>query len=662
MSIRNKMLLFIGIPVLVVVMLLASIAYQYSNNLLLQESLELMKETSERHGADIRTLLSEKKGYIDIISTDIEKDIPSKENLEKTLTFFTNTRADITDFFMGYEDKSFVDGAGWVAPKEFDPTARGWYIDAIKTGTIILSKPYRTSSDGKMVLTAAKEIKDKGKRIGVLGIDIAFDSIFNIVTDIKVMETGSAFLVDENGDFIAHKDYTPEDNFFTVENGKFQSVRGRLLSGKTEFYETKIDGNDLLFVSSPISGTTWTIVTSVPKSEVLAPSSHLGRFMIVVGLTSAFLVLVIIFVVAVSVARPIKLLSQQIERIGSYDLHRDENAPAILYAKSKGEIGTIARSLMKVETTIKEIMSELSEMAERLTASSEELTATSQQATYSAEEVAHNVNTISQSAETQAEEMERGTSAMNVMKGALAENDVAIRDLNATVNNVMTAREQGVVAVQQLVQTNEKVQQSSDAVMQVIIDTNQSANQIEAASDMIKSIAKQTNLLALNAAIEAARAGDAGRGFAVVADEIRELAEQSTKFTEDIREIVSGFNDKTSKAVEIMGEMNSTIESQSSCVKDTEAQFGTISTEIESIQGVLEKLNLSATELEHTKENLLSILEKVDELSHQNTETAKLSAQSAVQQASTAEEIAGSSAHLSDMAQEMSAITGKFTL
>lgn len=662
MNIKNKMLLFIGVPVLGIVLLLSSIAYQYSNDLLLQESTNLMRETAEKYGTTMETLLTEKKGYIDIISTDIEKGIPDEETLKKTLTFFTENREDVSDFFMGYENKSFVDGAGWIPPSDFDPTSRGWYVDAAKSGNIILSKPYQAGTDGTVVLTVAKEIKDKGKRIGVLGIDISFDTIREIVNNIQVKQTGKAFLVDKNGDFITHSKFSLDENLFAVENGKYKILDGKLLTGKAEILEVSIDNEERFYISSPIDGTSWTLVISVPKTEVIAPSVNLGQFMLKVGLVSVFILIIIIFVIATSIARPIKLLSKQIELIGNYDLRGEDNSPAVRYSKSRGEVGIIARSLMQVQITMKEIMSDISGAASRLSASSEELTATSQQSAHSAEEMMHNVNNIFESAREQAEETKRGTTVMNVMENSLLENETAIHNLNKTVNCVIDARENGVVAVQELVLTTAKVQESSETVMGVIVNTNESAIRIEAVSGMIRSIANQTNLLALNAAIEAARAGDKGKGFAVVAEEIRELAEQSTRFTEEISDIVIDLNDKTSKAVQIMGEVTDTIGIQSSCVKDTDKQFSIISEEIENIHCALEKLNLSGSELEITKNNLLSIIEKIDMLSHQNKESARASVESAKLQAASSEEIAGSSSDLSDMAQKMSAITAKFVL
>lgn len=63
----------------------------------------------------------------------------------------------------------------------------------------------------------------------------------------------------------------------------------------------------------------------------------------------------------------------------------------------------------------------------------------------------------------------------------------------------------------------------------------------------LDQITAQTNLLSLNASIEATRAGEHGRGFAVVATEIRQLSEDSAKFTEQIHGILKGIENQTAQ-------------------------------------------------------------------------------------------------------------------
>lgn len=204
----------------------------------------------------------------------------------------------------------------------------------------------------------------------------------------------------------------------------------------------------------------------------------------------------------------------------------------------KDELGDVYRISVKLQKTLRTIVTDIKDSADDLTASSNKLIKMAQDTQESVNDVYQAVGEISEGARNQADETtDANTNVVRIGEQIEYISD-KVNSLTDYAGRMAEAEKASEEIMKELNSSNESTKESVLRVAEQIQDMNGAIQNITKAVSMIQDIADETDLLSLNASIEAARAGEAGRGFAVVAEQISKLADQSKRSATEIEQII----------------------------------------------------------------------------------------------------------------------------
>ncbi len=403
-----------------------------------------------------------------------------------------------------------------------------------------------------------------------------YDVLNDVMSSINLGANGTAFIINENGQLIAHKDSN------LVREGKsikqvlsidgLDDLQAQMISGQAGASITKGKDGVQLIAYAPIRGTHWSLAVTAPRDDFTGAANKAIIYGVIITLLLVTAAILLILHLSNRIQKPLSRITNRIGSLAQGDLHS-----LIEVEKTNDETEILSNALLGTVENLNHYTRELSRVMSELSNSNLDVVVEGEfngdfiAMKDSLTQIINFLNDIMHSLQNASTELSNTSylvseNAAHVQESS-SEQSASLNELmqeSKTIGINIDDINQHTIRVNDLIERAVNYLRDSDIHMKELLNSmgeiTKNSEEITKINKFLEDISFQTNILALNAAVEAARAGSYGKGFSVVAEEVRRLAAQSSESSKRTSEMIenssmsietgTGFANKAASSLE----------------------------------------------------------------------------------------------------------------
>ncbi len=240
----------------------------------------------------------------------------------------------------------------------YDYTAMPWFADALRAGKPMWSEPYydKGGGDARMITYSYPLRNANGRILAVMTADVSVSGLTDEIDRLMPVEGGYAFVINGHNVFITYPDSSKAlpDNVrrYAIEiKEELAAALGMedFSKGKGKTFTIGEGDTLMMLVCRRIEATGWVVCCVVPYSAITAKLDLVTIKAVILILGGLLILLILIRFVVVYSMRPLRRLTEAVERISSGDL--DTPLPQM---KASDEIGRLNNAFSQMQISLRE--------------------------------------------------------------------------------------------------------------------------------------------------------------------------------------------------------------------------------------------------------------------------------------------------------------------